>query len=250
MLSERRLFTENFITADECERRFPGWLAARGTNGHIYDPERDGFYCRFQNTSRLVALVPDPDNPGQMIPFFDRVIVEEAPHVHTIGYDIDEEGNYWIGIVFQFRQFIEGDIPPICGDIPMGFNLAKVLGDDAQTVYEAADKAAARELIEELRVPLREKPVFIRTMIDHTTYGAQTTTPVYKAKIDRDSVTGKTDEEEALFSEMILLSEYGRLVRMGADEDGILWGFGVSQGSMNLFLLNEGPKAALQYYGG
>lgn len=250
MLRERELYTENFITADECERRFPGWLASRGINGHTYDPERDGFFCRFQNTPRLVALAPDPDNPGRMIPSFDRVVVEEAPHIHTIGYDIDEEGNYWVGIVYQFRPFIEGQIPPICGDIPMGFNLARVLGDGAQTVYETADDAAARELIEELGVPLREKPVLIRTMIDHTTYGSRTTTPVYKARVNRHLVTGKTDEKEALISEMIPLSEYGHRVSMGTDEDGVLWGFGVSQGSMNLFLLSEGPEAAAQYYGG
>lgn len=250
VLLERDLYRENFINAEECERRFPGWLAARGINGHVYDPAKDGFYSRFQNTVHLVALSPDPNNPGRMQPSFDRVVVEEAPHIHTVGYDIDEEGNYWIGTVLQFRHFVAGEIPPICGDIPMGFNLARVLGEGAQMVYEAADDAAARELIEELGVPLREKPVYIRTMIDHTTYGAQTTTPVYKAHINRHEVTGKTDEKEALISEVILLSEYGRRVRSGVDEDGILWGFGVSQGSMNLFLLSEGPDAARQYYGG
>ena len=229
---------------------YRNWLTDRDSQfAHIYSAEDDSFHNpRFQETLHLIAVAPDPEREGKMKPIEDRVVVAERDHFHGVAYDIDENGTYWILGVYQFRPYIRKDGPPvICFDIPMGF---AQFGKGSEALFrESTDDAAKREMIEELGLPIVDPPVLLRTMIDHTTYAGLTRTPVYKVRVNRDLCMGKTDEAEALMSEAMTLAEYGRRVRQQIDEDGIHYGFGLSQGTFSCFLADEGEAAIRQFFG-
>lgn len=241
-------FTGNYITAAECRIKFPGWLEQRELQGlaHVYDHESDMYRSKFQDTPHLVALKPDPELTGRMIPDFDRVVVREAPNVHINCYDVDEDGTWWYGVVIQIRQFPEGPLPALVGEIPKGFNLDRVLGDQP----EASSDASVREAIEELGRSLKEAPVHLLRMRKSNTVTALSVSDIYEAHVDRLSVTdAATDpDEHIVFSEMIPLSEMGRRMREVTDSDGICWYVGADGATILPFLLRH-QEAARQFHG-
>lgn len=249
ILAEYANYTENCITWQECQRRFPEWCKARQKTGfkHVFSRTKRAFLSRFQNTWHLVALKLDPAT-GQMVPDFDRVIVEEADNVHIIAYYVDEDGTYWFGVIYQIRPFVKGQRPTLCGEIPKGFTLDRVLGTGAQKLLLSPDEAATRELIEELGLPLLGKPRFLRRMRKGNTFDALSVSTIFEAQVDRHAVASQVDRGEGILaSEMIPIAEYGRRVRMGIDEDGISWDAGADMATLFCFLM-EHPVAAVQFF--
>lgn len=251
ILAEYALRTENFITWEEAERRFPEWCRNRPRSfKHLLSRKARAFRSKFQTTRHLVALRYNPAT-GQMEPDFDRVIVEEARNVHINAYSIDPDGTYWFGIIYQIRPFVEGQRPALVAEIPKGFALDAVLGKGASRLLELTlDEHAARELAQELGLPLVGSPKFLRRMRKGNTFDAQSVSDIFEAQVDRHAVVREVDTGEGILaSEMIPLAEYGRRVRAGTDEDGIQWDTASDMATFQCFLM-EHPEAAYQFYGG
>lgn len=251
ILAKYAKFTENCITLEECEERFPTWWRNRVQKqrrfAHLFSRKLRAFRSQFQTTQHLVALRPNPET-GEMEPDFDRVIVSEAPNVHVNAYSIDPDGTYWFGVTYNIRQFVEGQRPALCGEIPKGFTLDRVVGPEAANLIDA-EEAAGLQIIHELGLPFVTPPRFLRQMRKGNTFDARSVSTIYEAQVDRHAVATELDERRGILaSEMIPMSEYGRRVREGTDADGISWDAGFDLSTLQMFLM-EHPEAARQFYG-
>lgn len=141
---------QGWITAEECEERFPGWLDARGENGWTLDVARRRSESRFGYSELRIQLKPD------RTPDFDRVVGGEAPNVNAVAYFV-RDSVWYVGVTFQERPFADTAYgvpadPPIKFAQPiMGFR-TRIVGETAARLFESAEEGATREALEEAGV--------------------------------------------------------------------------------------------------
>ncbi|MFA6525724.1 MAG: NUDIX domain-containing protein [Patescibacteria group bacterium] len=95
------------------------------------------------------------DENGQ--PVFDRPEYRESPNVNVVVWGMEPDGTVRLAVVSQPRPHADNPFlepgaacdPVTFGQIVMGFNKRKVLGDDAVDQYESVEDTAARETAEE-----------------------------------------------------------------------------------------------------
>lgn len=129
------------------------WRLLIGTPPKQYQVEDLDWECisPFGSVRNVVVV----DDEGK--PVFDRPEYREAPNVNVVVWGRDTDDTVRLAVVTQPRPhaddpFLEPGNPcdPVTfGQIVMGFNKRKVLGDDVVDQYESVEDTAARETAEE-----------------------------------------------------------------------------------------------------
>ncbi|MEK7559402.1 MAG: hypothetical protein AAB521_03780 [Patescibacteria group bacterium] len=233
-----------WITAEECEKRFPGWLAARGENGWKVDAAKSRISSRFGFAEVRVQLKPDGT------PDFDRVVSGEAPNINAVAYYV-KDGIFYVGVTFQVRPFADTSYgipadPPIKFAQPvMGFR-DKIVGATASAVFESAPEGAKREVLEEAGV---QDIISIKSMGQHwgnPTGPLVTPSDLLEIEIDPKTIdTSKFDREELIFKcEYIPAGELVLRIALG-EYDGVNYRASVAMNTFFVFFANH-PEALAQ----
>lgn len=232
---------QGWITAKECEERFPGWLAARGQNGWIVDVRHRRIISRFGFAEVRVQLKPDGT------PDFDRVASGEAPNINAVAYYI-KDGVWYVGVAFQVRPFADTAYgvpadPPIKFAQPvMGF-CGKIVGTTASAVFESATEGATREALEEAGV---QDVISIKSMGQHwgnPTGPLVTPSDLLEIQVDPETLdTSKLDREELIYK-CEYLSAHELVSRIGLGfYDGVNYRASVAMNTFFVFFARH-PEA-------
>lgn len=233
-----------WISPEECEKRFPGWLGSRGENGWSVDAEKRRITSHFGFAEVRVQLNADGT------PAFDRVVCGEAPNVNAVAYYV-RDGIYYVGITYQVRPFadigygVPADPPMIFAQPVMGFN-AKTAGPKVAAIFETGISSASREALEEAGV---QDIVSIQNMGQHwgnPTGPLVTPTDLFEIEVDPETIdTNKIDREELIYKcEYVSVSELIRRIALG-EHDGVNYRASVAMNTFFVFLSRH-PEALAQ----
>ncbi|OGH21230.1 MAG: hypothetical protein A2958_01880 [Candidatus Levybacteria bacterium RIFCSPLOWO2_01_FULL_38_13] len=234
----------SWITAAECEERFPGWLAARGENGWRVDVAKRCISSRFGFAEVRVQLNQDGT------PAFDRVVCGEAPNINAVAYYV-KDGVWYIGVTFQVRPFadlaygVPADPPIKFAQPVMGFR-DKIVGKVASAVFESAPEGAKREVLEEAGV---NDVMSIQSMGQHwgnPTGPLVTPTDLLEIQVNPESIdTSKLDREELIYKcEYLSTSELVSRIASG-EHDGVNYRASVAMNTFFVFFARH-PEALAQ----
>lgn len=226
--------TQGWITAQECEERFPGWLAARGELGWRTSdgkPFLDRVSSRFGGFEVRVWMNPD-DTPNH-----DKGVYFEAPNQNTIVWGFAPDGRVKVAVTEETRALADNPDgspadPPITYGQPcvMGFYdkiFGSELGKKLRPIIESGEQAAIREAFEEAGViEVISGPHFLGVTWPNATNTA-TVTSLYEMQVDLGKITENPEGREWPISRCLFLTVPELMQRiMSGWDNGICYRMG------------------------
>jgi 8-oxo-dGTP pyrophosphatase MutT (NUDIX family) len=187
--------------AHELDPEFkPGWS---------YNPETGSYESRFGKVESRVQLKAD----GSLD--FDRMVYHESANINAVVWGRDEDGEIRVAITIQGRPFADdpygGPSEPIIFGQPcvMGFNLARVAGEDA-AIREASEEAGTQSAVIDVRFlgHHNPNPTFCATWSD-----------LLSIQVDLTKVTDQVDRKELIYrAEYVPIKELLRRISVSQYE--------------------------------
>ena len=211
----------DWITARECEERFPGWLDSKGDAAWRLNgvPLLDPIISRFGGFEIRVLLID-----GQ--PDHAKGIYAEAKNQNTIAWGVNKEGQRLYGCNEEVRPFADAPdgtklIQTFFQPVAMGF-FDKLLGQEGRSlrpVLESGNDAAIREAFEEMG---------ITEIIDLSDIGpiwpnatnTSTVTSLYDMQVDLEQVIANPNGREWTIINCLWLSAEEILERIAKGSHG------------------------------
>lgn len=189
--------TFDWITARECEERWPGWLDRQGDaawrlNGQpLLDPVISR-YGRFE--VRVLLIDGEPDHA--------KGIYGEGKNQNTMVWGVDQNGHRLYGCNEEVRPFADGpqdekSIQTFFQPVVMGF-FDKLLGREGRSlrpVLESGNAAAIREAFEEMGITEIISLIDIGPIWPNPT-NTSTVTHLYDMQVDLAQVVANPNGRE------------------------------------------------------